>query len=135
MALRLCVVGCGSFARHFSRAMGALRGEVDLVFASRDAVRAAEFNCVFQGKGAFGSYEDAATDPRVDAMYICTPHHLHREHVELASKAGKHVLVEKPIARNLDEARAIIAAADNNGVTLMVAENYRFLSGVRLPSD
>ena len=132
MALNLCVVGCGGFARDFARAMGPLRGEVDLLFASRDAARAAEFNRVFQGRGAFGSYEEVAADPRVDAMYICTPHHLHREHVELAAGAGKHVLVEKPIGRNLDEVRAIITAAGNNGVTLMVAENYRFLSGVRL---
>lgn len=131
MVLGLCVVGCGSFAREFAKAVAPLRDEVDLLFASRDAARAAEFNRVFQGKGAFGSYEEAAADPRVDAMYICTPHHLHRDHVELAAGAGKHVLVEKPIARNLDEARAIIAAADNNAVTLMVAENYRFLSGVR----
>ena len=131
MALGLCVVGCGSFARDFACAMGPLRDEVGLLFASREAARAAEFNRTFQGEGAFGSYEEAATDPRVDAMYICTPHHLHREHVELAASAGKHILVEKPIARNLDEARAIIAAAGNNGVTLMVAENYRFLSGVR----
>ena len=131
MPLSLCVVGCGSFARDFARVMGPLRGEVDLLFASRDAARAAEFNRTFHGKGAFGSYEEAAANPFVDAMYVCTPHHLHREHVELAAAAGKHVLVEKPIARTLDEARAIIAAAGNNGVTLMVAENYRFLSGVR----
>ena len=124
--------GCGSFARDFARVMEPLHGEVDLLFASRDAARAAEFNRAFHGEGAFGSYEEAAADPRVDAMYICTPHHLHREHVELAVGAGKHVLVEKPIARNLDEARAIIAATGDSGVTLMVAENYRFLSGVRL---
>ncbi len=132
MALRLCVVGCGSFARDFAHAIGPLRGDVDLLFASRDAARASEFNHTFRGRGAFGSYEAAASDPRVDAMYICTPHHLHREHMELAAGAGKHVLVEKPIARNLGEARAIIAAAVASGVNLMVAENYRFLSGVRL---
>ena len=132
MALDLCVVGCGSFARDFAKAMVPLHGEVDLLFASRDAARAAEFNREFRGKGAFGSYAEAAADPCVDAMYICTPHHLHREHVELAASAGKHVLVEKPIARNLDEARATIAAAAANDVNLMVAENYRFLSGVRL---
>jgi predicted dehydrogenase len=64
-------------------------------------------------------------------MYLCTPHHLHREHVALAAGAGKHVLVEKPIARTLEEGQAIIDVAQVAGVTLMVAENYRFMPSVR----
>ena len=85
----------------------------------------------FGGAGAFGSYEDAASDPRIDALYICTPHDLHLDHVRLAAKAKKHILLEKPIARTLDEARLIISAADDAGVKLMIAENYRFLAPVQ----
>ena len=132
MAFGLCVLGCGGFANAFARAMEPLRGEIDLFFASRDGARAAAFNERHRGAGAFGSYEAAVSDPRVDAVYVCTPHHRHRAHVELAAAAGKHALVEKPIARTLDEARAIIGAAASAGIVLMVAENYRFLSGVRL---
>ena len=64
-------------------------------------------------------------------MYLCTPHHLHQAHVALAAQAGKHILVEKPLARTLAEGRAMIAAAQRAGVTLMVAENARFMAAVR----
>ena len=64
-------------------------------------------------------------------MYLCTPHHVHQAHVVLAAQAGKHILVEKPLACTLAEGRAMIAAAQQAGVTLMVAENARFMAAVR----
>ncbi len=131
LSLGLCVLGCGSFAAVFARAVSGLPGEVDLYFASRDVARAWEYASRFGGRGAFGSYEDAVADPRVDAVYVCTPHHLHREHASLAFRAGKHVLVEKPIAGTLYDAEAMIREAESAGVTFMVAENYRFLPPVR----
>jgi predicted dehydrogenase len=127
----LCVVGCGAFAKTFARGVNPLRGRINLFFASRDRSRAQEYSAQFGGAGAFGSYEAAAAHPAVDAMYLCTPHHLHLEHVRLAARAGKHILVEKPIAPTLPEARQIIDAARQAGVALMVAENYRFMAAVR----
>jgi UDP-N-acetyl-2-amino-2-deoxyglucuronate dehydrogenase len=131
MKLALCIVGCGEFARTFVQGIESLRNDIDLFFASRDVQRARAYAALFQGSGAFGSYEAAAADPRVEAMYLCTPHHLHQAHVAIAARAGKHILVEKPIARTLEEGRVIIAEAQRAGVTLMVAENYRFMAAVR----
>jgi predicted dehydrogenase len=131
MSLSLCIVGCGEFAQIFVNGIQPLREEIDLFFASRDLPRARAYCDMFQGSGAFGSYEEAAADPRVEAMYLCTPHHLHLEHVTMAARAGKHILVEKPIACTLEEGRRTIAAAQEAGITLMVAENYRFLAAVR----
>jgi predicted dehydrogenase len=131
MKLGLCVVGCGAFARTFAQAMQSARDEIELFFASRDVERARAYAETFWGSGVFGSYEAAAADPRVEALYLCTPHHLHREHVAMAAQARKHILVEKPIARTLAEAQAMIALAQEAGVTLMVAENYRFMAAVR----
>jgi predicted dehydrogenase len=131
MKLSLCVVGCGGFAQTFVKGIEPLRAEIDLFFASRDRSRAKAYCDRFQGSEAFGSYEEAAADPRVEAMYLCTPHHLHLEHVTMAAQAGKHVLVEKPIARTLEEGRRTITAAREAGITLMVAENYRFLAAIR----
>lgn len=111
--------------------MAALAGEIELYFASRDVERARDYASRFNGAGAFGSYEQAVADARVDAVYVCTPHHLHREHAALAFQAGKHVLVEKPIAGNLADAAAMIADAEEAGVKLMVAENFRFLPPVQ----
>ena len=131
MSLGLCVLGCGSFAAVFARSMAALAGEIGLYFASRDLVRAQDYASRFKAVDAFGSYEEAVSDPRVEAVYVCTPHHLHREHASLAFQAGKHVLVEKPIAGTREDAEAMIREADASGVTLMVAENFRFLPPVQ----
>jgi len=120
MKLALCIVGCGQFARTFVQGLQPVRDDLDLFFASRDMARARAYAALFQGRGAFGSYEAAAADPRVEAMYLCTPHHLHQAHVVLAAQAGKHILMEKPIARTLAEGQAIIAEAQRAGVTLMV---------------
>ena len=131
MSLSLCVVGCGEFAQTFAQAVGALQDEIDLFFASRDLNRAEAYARAFGGKGAFGSYEAAATDPRVEAMYLCTPHHLHRDHAVIAARAGKHILVEKPIANTLEEGQEMVSLARQAGITFMVAENYRFMAAVR----
>ena len=115
----------------FAQAVSGSIGEIDLFFASRDLARAREYASRFNGVDAFGGYASAASDPRVDAIYVCTPHHLHREHVALAAGNGKHVLVEKPIAGTMADAEAIVEQAASAGVKLMVAENYRFLPPVR----
>ena len=131
MKFGLCVIGCGAFAQTFAREMRSELADIDLYFASRDAERAANFATLLGGKDSFGSYESAAADPRVDAVYICTPHHLHLPHARLAADAGKHILLEKPLARTEAEAQSIIAVAAAGGVTLMVAENCRFMPPVR----
>ncbi|MBI2300053.1 MAG: Gfo/Idh/MocA family oxidoreductase [Armatimonadetes bacterium] len=71
-------------------------------------------------------YRAALERDDVDAVDLCLPHHLHAEVAVAAAQAGKHVLVEKPIARNLAEADAMIAACDAAAVKLMVAHCQRF---------
>ncbi len=132
MKLGLCVVGCGSFAKTFASSIQPLLPQINLYFASRDLAKAQAYSRMFHGAGAFGCYAEAAGDARVEAMYICTPHYLHTEHTALAASAGKHILIEKPIAITIEEGRRVIAIAEEAGVTLMVAENYRFMPAVRL---
>jgi predicted dehydrogenase len=127
--LGLAIVGCGRFATFHARAARRLGGAVQVAFASRDQARADEYRRRFGGFAAFGSYEAAAADPRVAALVVCTPHHLHEPHARLAAAHGKAILLEKPIARTLAEADAIIAAARSAGVVLMVAENVHFAPG------
>lgn len=131
----LCVIGCGAFARTFAREVRRELGDLALYFASRDGGRAADFAAEFGGAGSFGSYESAVAAPEVAAVYICTPHHLHLPHARLAAAAGKQILVEKPLARDTAEAQAIIDLAADAGVTLMVAENYRFMPPVRAAKE
>ena len=136
MGLGLCVIGCGGFARVFAREITApggpvALGEVDLFFASRDGAKAMAYCRDFDGRGHFQGYEEAASHPDVQAVYLCTPHNLHPEHTAMAAARGVHVLVEKPIARTVEEGKAMVAAAAQGGITLMVAENYRFMPVVR----
>ena len=124
--VNLCILGCGSVARLHSRVARTLKSRVNLLYASRSKEKAEEYNRKFNGAGAFGSYEAACADPKVDAVFICTPHARHVEHARLAVAEKKAVLIEKPIARNLDEVSAIESAVSDAGVIAMVAENYFF---------
>ena len=132
MTLSLCVAGLGKYAEHvLSDARPTLEG-IDLYFASRDIDKARDFNHRYGGVGFFGSYEAAAVDPRVDAIYFITPHHVHLDNVRLAARNSKHILMEKPIARTIAEAQQMIEVARTASVTLMIAENHRFLPTVAL---
>ena len=136
MSLALCIIGCGHFAKEFATAvqfsdLGDKRSGIELFFASRDRKKAQDYCQMFNGTDSFGSYETAAGDPRVHALYLCTPHHLHLHHALLAARYGKHILVEKPIARTQEEAEQMIMAARDAGIKLMVAENYRYMEVVQ----
>ncbi|MBI3970631.1 MAG: Gfo/Idh/MocA family oxidoreductase [Chloroflexi bacterium] len=74
----------------------------------------------------FVRLEEALADPDVDAVSICTPHHLHCAMAIAAAEARKHVLVEKPMAMTVDEATRMIVAAEANGVTLYVGETRTY---------
>jgi predicted dehydrogenase len=64
--------------------------------------------------------------PHVDVVDVCTPTHLHYEMVLEAISAHKHVVCEKPLARNLPEARAMVQSAEQEGVLLLVGHVVRF---------
>jgi UDP-N-acetyl-2-amino-2-deoxyglucuronate dehydrogenase len=84
------------------------------------------------GAKEYSDYHDLLADPDVQVVDICLPHFLHGEVAFAAAKAKKHVLVEKPIATNLDQASNVIQAAKENKVKLMVAENTRFVEAYRI---
>lgn len=74
----------------------------------------------------YDDYKAMLADPSIDAVLISSPHDLHVEHCEAAFNAGKHVLLEKPIARDLHEAQAIMNAAEKAGTVLMIGHLQRF---------
>ena len=126
MTLRVAVIGCGAIARR-SHLPGLRRAGAEVTcFASRSR-SSAEAALADWGSGVIADgWEDAIAAPDVDAVDICTPNRLHAEIAVAAAQAGKHVLVEKPIACTVAEADAMIAAAASAGVVLMPAHNVRF---------
>jgi len=84
-------------------------------------------------------FEESSSDWRavvgradIDVVDICTPNHMHAEIAIAAAKAGKHIICEKPLARTVEEARAMRDAVRAAGVTHMVAFNYRRTPAVAL---
>ncbi len=123
--LRFAVIGCGRIAPNHGQAIAGLP-EATLV-AAADIVkeRAEEFTSRFGGE-SYRSYKEMLERTDVDAVCICTPSGLHAEQGIAAAQAGKHVLVEKPMALSLREADALIKACRENGVTLGVVHQNRF---------
>jgi predicted dehydrogenase len=75
---------------------------------------------------AYASVEELCADPEVDAVFVCTPHHLHKEHALAAIAAGKHVLCEKPLTITTEDGIALVEAARRAGVVLAAAYYRRF---------
>ena len=73
----------------------------------------------------YDTISDLLADPDVEAVFISTPNSLHAEHMIAAARAGKHVLVEKPMAVSSAEARTMVQACVDNGVILGVAFHLR----------
>ncbi len=96
------------------------------VFASRSRASAEAAAADWGGGAVVTDWREALERADVDAVDVCTPNAMHAEVAIAAAEAGKHVLVEKPIATSLTEADAMIAAAEAMGVVLMTAQNGRY---------
>ncbi|MBB5719530.1 putative dehydrogenase [Stakelama sediminis] len=70
--------------------------------------------------------EEALDDPTIDLAVVATPDHLHADHARLAIAAGKHVVVDKPFALTMDDARDVVERAERAGVKLSVFQNRRW---------
>ena len=83
------------------------------------------------GAATHADIEALCADPAIEAIYIATPHQFHAEHVLCAAAAGKHVIVEKPLALTLADCDRIIAAVERAGVTLITGHTHAFDPTIR----
>ncbi len=97
-----------------------------VAFMSRDGDRARAFADTFGAEAAYDSIHDLLCDHRIDAVYIATELDRHHEQTIAAAEAGKHILVEKPMALDTQQCLAMIGAAKSSGVLLSVAYYARF---------
>jgi phthalate 4,5-cis-dihydrodiol dehydrogenase len=98
--------------------------------ADTDPAPLEKFREDFQAE-TFRSVEVLCMSPNVDAIYIATPTQYHTEHTLLALEHRKHVVLEKPMALNLADADAMIAAAARHGVQLVVGHSHSFEPPIR----
>ncbi|GGL04316.1 oxidoreductase [Salinibacterium xinjiangense] len=120
------VLGPGGIADAFVSTLHANSDQRVLGVGSRSPERAAAFAAKHGIPNSYGSYEALVGSPDIDVVYIAAPHSEHRDLALLALAAGKHVLVEKPIALSAAEAREIAAAAAAAGLFAMEALWTRF---------
>jgi 1,5-anhydro-D-fructose reductase (1,5-anhydro-D-mannitol-forming) len=120
------VIGAGKLADLFIGPAIARHAESRLAaVCSRDAGRAQAFAQRHGDGSAYDDYDRMLADPAVDIVYVATPNGLHREHAVAALEAGKHVLVEKPMALSIEDGRAMLDAASTAGRELGVGFHLR----------
>lgn len=100
-----------------------------------DEGRAEDFRRRHPGVWVESDYEAALADPRIEAVAIATPPHTHYNLVRRALEAGKHVLVEKPLARTSEEAAKLVALADELGLVMMPGHTFVYSPSVNKVRD
>lgn len=128
------IIGCGMISDWHAKAILATEGArligfTDLYEASR-VEAAKKYN-----SAAFESVEALLANAEIDAICICTPSGLHAPLAVKAANAGKHIVVEKPMALTLEEADEVIEACEANKVKMEVISQLRFTYAVRRLKD
>jgi len=134
--LRIGVIGCGLVAQvmHLPH-LRELDDRFQIVALCDRAPAVLDALCPLYGVGRrYGDWQDLVADPDIDAVLISTPGS-HALPAIAAARAGKHVLVEKPMCYSLAEADSMIAAAAESRVTLMVAYMKRYDPGYRFARE
>lgn len=125
------LIGCGFFAENQLHAWRDIDGVDIVALCDRDPER---LKICSEKFGIERTYADAAemlADGGFDFVDIATTPPSHRPLVELAAKSGVHIICQKPIAETMEDARAMVAAADAAGKVMMVHENFRWQSAVQ----
>jgi predicted dehydrogenase/flavin reductase (DIM6/NTAB) family NADH-FMN oxidoreductase RutF len=131
----VCVVGTGDWGAYHCELFSKVSPYVDLFICGRNQSRAAQLARRFGAVGIFSTVDEALHDDRVSGVSIVLPHQLHGDAVRAALKAGKHILLEKPIATTLTEADELVAAEKNADVVCMVAENMHFRPSIATAAE
>ncbi|MYB38199.1 MAG: Gfo/Idh/MocA family oxidoreductase [Gammaproteobacteria bacterium] len=124
--LKLALVGCGNIARAHWRGIRYVATDIDVTaVVDADAGRA-EAMAERTGAAAFTSLGDAFTHGDFDAVDLMLPHDLHEEYAGQVFAAGKHLVLEKPIAPDVAAAGRIFEAAERADTVFMVAEQAQY---------
>ncbi|MBM3497587.1 MAG: Gfo/Idh/MocA family oxidoreductase [Armatimonadetes bacterium] len=125
--LELAVVGVGLQGEGHVKCYDAIPNARVVAVCDANAQRAADVGARFGAEVVRGGYEELFAREDIDAVSIALPDHLHRDAAEKAFAAGKHVLLEKPLATTVEDAQAIVAAQKASGKKLMVNWSNRWM--------
>ncbi|MFN0124498.1 MAG: Gfo/Idh/MocA family protein [Blastocatellia bacterium] len=120
--IKVALAGCGGVVRNYRKVYAQLSGVCVAVAVDTDEAEARQAAIETNAGKSSANFADALTSD-VDAVVISTPNFLHREQAVAAFNAGKHVLLQKPMARTVEECDAILEAAAKSGKTLGVYMN------------
>lgn len=123
--LNLGVIGLGAIGQKHCSAISVLE-RAKLVAVADINEQVLSSTAAQYGATPYADVQELLQHPGLDAVVVATPDDLHREACVLAAEAGKHILVEKPLATTLEDSRAIIDAAESAKVKLMVGFTLRF---------
>jgi predicted dehydrogenase len=129
--MRGALIGCGFFAQNQLHAWRDIAGVEIVALCDRDASRLSASAKTF---GISRTYKEAAqmfAEGGFDFVDIATTAPSHRALVEMAAQSGVHIICQKPFAETIQDARAMVAAAQAAGKTLMVHENFRWQSAIQ----
>jgi predicted dehydrogenase len=129
--IKVGVVGCGYWGPNLIRN---LRQAPDChlkVICDASENRLAHMKRLYPDVATTRKYEEVLTDAELDAVVIATPVRFHYPMAKAALEAGKHVFIEKPIARTAAEAKELVELADSRGLVLMVGHTFLFSPAVR----
>ncbi|OYD08037.1 Gfo/Idh/MocA family protein [Paludifilum halophilum] len=126
--IRYGIVGCGHIAKKHVNAIRAVEGAELAAVCDKDPDRLSFWNEEVAG---FTDMEAMLSAVQLDVVNICTPSGLHPSLTIQAAEAGKHVVVEKPMALTLKDADAMIRACERNGVRMAVVHPNRFRPAMR----
>jgi predicted dehydrogenase len=129
--LRFGLIGCGNLGKTHAACVARCEGASFVAYA--DVSLAAAQACLdeFGGELATDNVDDILNDDSINAIYICTRHDSHASLAVAAAKAGKHILIEKPLALSLPDCEAIAEAVEEAGVKLMPAFKMRYYPLIR----
>ncbi len=128
--VRWGIASTGNIARQMAAALRTLPATSIVAVGSRSQSTADDFATEFEIPCAYPSHSGLCADPRVDVVYIASPHNLHAEMTIEALDAGKHVVCEKPFAINATQAQQMIDASIRNDRFLMEAMWTWFIPAV-----
>jgi predicted dehydrogenase len=125
------IAGYGYWGPNLARNFDALPGAKLAAVCDPDPARLAHLKRCHPRVARFRDFEEMLNGTNFDALVVATPVATHHDLARAALLAGKHVLVEKPMASSLEECRDLIILADRLGLTLMVGHTYLFSEAVR----